>query len=144
MAGHSSAFNRPPTRSSRVRGASSLVGMLVSMTILLLLGLASMGLWGPAVSGGGHKRESVPKQVLDRAHDTECTMLLSQFRQSAGSGGMYADPTEQAGPPKSASEIGTPSEMRCPLCGLPYSYDPSKYSDGKYGLHCRYPKHHNL
>jgi hypothetical protein len=81
---------------------------------------------------------------MDRAYDTTCIVQLSQFRQAAAAGGLYGDPTENSGPPRSAAEIGSPSEMRCPLCGLPYHYDPAQYGNGKYGLSCRYPKHRNL
>lgn len=122
---------------------SSLVGMLVSLVIMLLLVLVTMGMWGPSVTGKRDpKQQSLPATALDRAEETECQSKLYSARMSASAGGITGDP-EQSAPPK-RGEIGSEEDLTCPLCGLPYVYDPSQIGNGKCGLMCPYPKHQSL
>lgn len=131
-------------RTARTRGSGSLVGMLASLCILLLLLLATMGLWGPALRGGGGETES-PSPLgasMDRAQEADCTMRLAHLRQWAAGGGA-GDPLDPA-PPTSIDELGSGSEISCPLSGLKYRYNASEFGSPSQGIRCRYPKHQGL
>ncbi len=120
-----------------------MVGLLVSMVIVLILMLVSVGMWGPSLTGrGGGRKQSIPAQAIDRAEQTDCSARLYSARISAATGGVLGDP-ERSAPPE-RKDLGSAEELTCPLCGLPYVYDPQQYQNGKYGLSCPYPKHHAL
>jgi hypothetical protein len=120
-----------------------MVNLLVSMCIVLILMLLSVGMWGPSVTGkGGQKKQSAPARAIDRAEEADCTSRLYSARTSASAGGILGDP-EQSGPPQ-RRDLGSEEELTCPLSGLPFVYDPAQYNNGKYGLSCPYPKHQSL
>ncbi len=138
-----SLCSRSSRRGSSRRGAS-MVGLLASMCIMLALVFVTLGMW-PGMAGRNKeeaKRESVPKQVMNRAHDVDCQQHLRQARMTAQSGGLLGDPME-SGPP-SRSDLGDESSLRCPLCGLPYVYDPTQIQGPTGGLRCPYPHHQGL
>ncbi|MBD3178021.1 MAG: hypothetical protein GF320_22840 [Armatimonadia bacterium] len=118
--------------------------MLVALCVLLLLAVVTMGLWAPKVRGDddGERKPSALGGSLDRAQEVDCTMRLSHLRQWAAAGAA-GDPIDPA-PPATIDELGSGSEIRCPLCGLKYSYNPGEFGQASQGIHCRYPKHEGL
>jgi len=117
---------------SSVRRGQTLIGAMVTLVILCLVVLVVLNL--------GFKRpkpgQSMPARVTRQAENIQCLNLLRQYR-------MMVMVNEQ--PPKSIRDFGSPSELRCPVCGMYYRFDPRRANDPKtHGLYCPYPGHRNL
>jgi len=121
-----------------------MVSLLASMCVLLALAFVSLGLWSSMGGGprGEKKKESTPKQVMNRAYDVDCQSQLRQARMLVQSGGLSGDAMD-SGPP-TREQLGDESMLRCPLCGLPFAYDPSQADGPTAGVRCPYPHHQDL
>lgn len=129
-----------PCLMRRNRGNGSLVGLLAALCLVLLLVLVTMGLWR---GGSQDQQGQTPLGAsIDRAQEVDCTMRLAHLRQWAAGGGA-GDPLDPA-PPASIDELGSGSEISCPLCGLKYRYNAAEFGQPSQGIHCRYPKHQGL
>jgi len=129
------------------RGFAGLIEILIVALIILGGTLLYLGMMkgttkqvrqmdngAPGMSGVSEP-QSLPGKAIRKADNTVCQSNLSQLRQfiqmSQGTDGKY---------PLSLESIQGTEQIRvCPVCHLPYSYDPETGQ-----VKCQYPGHANL
>lgn len=125
-----------PSSPPRSESGQTLIAMMISIVIIMILVLVVWG--GPGISQ--KQSVSTARQVMRKAQTVDCMSLLRQYR-----GLIVSEIGTSEGGGADISRIASPRELRCPISGLRYRFDPSNVSDGRTaGLWCPYPGHTGL
>jgi len=122
-----------PSRGLRGTRGQAAIGLLVSVVIILIVLLVGLGMWKANLGPG----QSTPARVESKARGVQCQQLLAQCRMMP----LMNDPESTT--IRSIKDFeGGGVELRCPVSGLRYRFDPSRgAADPTRSLHCPYPKH---
>ncbi len=108
------------------------ISLVISMAIILVLVWIFFS-YGTRSMGGGSAL-GPPEQAIQKAKDVQCQQDLRQIRLALQQASM-SEPSERF--PPDLSNLGySEDQLKCPVSGQPYSYDPST---GK--VWCTYPQH---
>jgi len=119
-----------PEAGRHARG-QTMIGLLVSLVIILLVLLVGLGMM--KTQGVG---KSTPARVESKARGLQCQTYLQQMRM------MALMNNEEKQDPTSLEDFRGAGELRCPVCGMRYFFNPARAGDPQTrGLYCPYPEH---
>ncbi|MGQ9525365.1 MAG: hypothetical protein ACUVTZ_11080 [Armatimonadota bacterium] len=115
---------------ARRRSAAGYAGLVVFLVAAILAFVIAAVMWGHKQKPQQDKTnapanaQTIPGQAVERGHEVECMSNLRSIRQAIE----MHKVTEETPPPNlaalSSAGIG-PQQLRCPVSGAPYQYDPS-------------------